>query len=143
LLKTSVTDIMTEHVVKITEDASVMQAAHILLRFRINGVFIVKKEDNNKIIGIITTTDLLKLFDEALSGQSHRLAELDKISGMSVIDIASKNITSVQKDAKVAKIIAIMHRKNIHTIPIYDGEKLVGVIGRHDLLNVAFQSKKS
>ncbi|MFA5088704.1 MAG: CBS domain-containing protein [Candidatus Omnitrophota bacterium] len=37
----------------------------------------------------------------------------------------------------MAKVIAIMHKENVHTIPVYDKTKLVGVIGRHDVLNAA------
>ncbi|MDD5440074.1 MAG: CBS domain-containing protein [Candidatus Omnitrophica bacterium] len=138
MLKTSLENIMTDGVVTLKEDASIGQAAHILLRYRINGIPIVKKNNPHKIIGIVTTTDLLRLLDEALSKPGQRQAELDKIGDMPVAVLAAKNVLTVQKNTSVEKAIAIMHREGKHTIPVYDGDKLIGVVGRHDLLNIAF-----
>jgi CBS domain-containing protein len=141
MLDMNVEDIMTEHVVTIDKSASVRQAAHILLRFRINGLLITEGEDKKTVIGVITTTDLLKLFDMALEQPTNKLAELSKISEDSVLNGGSPDVLKVQKGTKVKKLIAIMHRKNIHTIPVFEGEELIGVVGRHDILNVAFQKE--
>ena len=147
-----------------------MDAAHILLRFQINGLLIVKKNDSNNVIGILTTTDLLGLLNKALSRHVHKtlpskelggsisvdktpplkelggsipldkMRELDKIAKLPVVDVASRNVLKIQKNTKLKKVIAIMHRRNMHTIPVYGGTKLLGVIGRHDILNAAFYS---
>ena len=89
------------------------------------------------MVGILTTTDLLRLINGALSQGKQRLHALKKIGFTSVGDIASKKIISLQTTDSIMKAIALMHRKNIHTIPVYDKNKLVGVIGKHDILNVA------
>ena len=138
MLKLSLADIMCEHPVMVKEDVGVGDVAHLLFRYRINGVLVVEKDGKNKLIGIFTTTDLLRLIDEALSKGVHREAALRKISKQPVGNLASKCIVSFQKDTKVAKAIAIMHRKNVHTIPVFDKDKLVGIVGKHDILNVTF-----
>lgn len=138
MLKATVGDIMSEHIVKITDKYTVMQAAHLLLRFQINGVLVVRDGKPDDVIGILTTTDLLRLLDKVLSTHGHKIAELDKMAKMIVGDVLSTNVLKMQKDTRLEKAIAIMHRENKHTIPVYDGEKLVGVIGRHDILNAAF-----
>ena len=111
--------------------------AHLLLRYRINGILVVKENDENELVGILTTTDLLRLIDTALSKKKNRINQLKKIAILPAGQIASKNVLSLQKDDKVIKAVAMMHRKNIHTIPIYDRDKLVGVVGKHDILNMA------
>lgn len=138
MLKVKIEDIMSEDLITIDEDATVGQVAHILLRFRINGILVVKKESKNKLLGIITTTDLLRLIDKALLKKRQRAAALAQISRLPVKLIASKKIIKVQKSIKLQKVIGIMHKRNMHTIPIYSGTKLVGVVGRHDILNAAF-----
>jgi len=140
MLKASIEDIMTEDIVTLGEGASVTHAAHTLLRFQINGLLMVSEQDHNKVTGILTTTDLLRLLDKALLEHGRTLLVLDTIGKLPIKDVASKNVIKVQRDAKLGKVIAIMHKKNVHTIPVYDGEKLVGVIGRHDILNAAFYS---
>lgn len=143
MLKTTVENIMTENVVMINEKATVMEAAHILLRFKINGILVVKKDNRNEVMGVLTTTDLLKLLNKALSSHGHKIKELEKVGKLLVKDVINGEVIKVQKDTKLEKVIAIMHRKNIHTIPVYSNEKLVGVIGRHDILNIAFHSART
>ena len=138
MLKVKLQDIMSEDVVTIREDATVGQAAHLMLRFRINGILVTKKNNKAKVVGIITTTDLLRLLNEAMSARGHRAALLKKIAEFPVGTVCSRYLLKVQRDTKIEKVVAIMHKRNMHTIPIYDGNKLVGIVGRHDILNVAF-----
>ena len=131
-------DIMCEHPIKVREDIRVGMVAHLLLRYRINGILVVKKEDENQLVGIFTTTDLLKLLERALSSGKQKLKELMQVSNLPVGQVASKNVVTLSKNAKIVKAIAIMHKKHVHTLPVYDNGKLVGVVGRHDILNAAF-----
>jgi len=138
MLKVKIEDIMTENIIKITQDATIMQAAHLLLRHQINGILVSEKRDSEEIVGILTTTDLLKLVNQALSSPIGRLTELTKLGKLLVKDVMGKEILKVQKTAKLSRVIGIMDRQNKHTIPIFDGDSLVGIIGRHDILNAAF-----
>ncbi len=137
MLTVSLEDIMSEHPIKVKESVDVGNVCHLLLRYRIGGILIVKDDDPDKLVGIFTTTDALRLLDEALSSSAHKIENLDKVSKQLVGTVATKDVISLQKDTKVVKAIAIMHKKNVHTIPIFDGDKLIGVVGRHDLINVA------
>ncbi len=138
MLKVRLEDIMSEDVVTIKENATVKQAAHILLRFRVNGILVVKKDNKSDVTGIITTTDLLRFLNRSLSRHGHRMAALSRVSDMPLSKAAGKRVVKVQKTLKAQKALAIMHRRNIHTLPVYDGKTLVGIVGRHDILNIAF-----
>lgn len=131
---------MSGHIVKIKEDATVGEAAHILLRFQINGVLIVDEKDENKISGILTTTDLIRSLDKVLSAKRGKIAKLEKMAKLPALSIASKEVLKIQKDTKLFKLLELIHKKHIYTIPVFDKDKLVGVVGRHDILNVAFGS---
>ena len=137
MLEIPIENIMSDHPIKIKENIRIGSVAHLLLRHQISGILVVKKDNENKLVGILTTTDLLRLVNQALSQKKQKIKALKKISGLKAGDVASKRVISLQKDDKVMKAIAIMHRKNVHTIPIFDGQKVIGVIGKHDVLNVA------
>ncbi len=138
MLKVTLEDIMTEHIVTINEETTVGQAAHLLLRFRINGVLVVKKKNRNKVLGIVTTTDLVKFLDKAFVGRKGKVSDLGRMSQESALKIASREVFSIQKDTKVSRLIRLMLSKRVYTVPVYDGDVLIGVVGRHDILNVAF-----
>ncbi len=129
---------MCEHPITVKESVNIGSVSHLLFRYRINGILIVKEDDESKLVGILTTTDLLRFIDAALSKGIHRGDALKKIAKRPVGSLASKRIISFQKDTKLVKVIATMQRKNVHTIPVFDKDKLVGIVGRHDILNVAF-----
>lgn len=137
MLNVPLENIMSEHPIRVKEDIRLASVSHLMLRYRINGVLVVRNGDENNLIGVFTTTDLLKLIDKALAKRHQRIAELKKIAMMPVGRVASRSIISLQKTDTVAKAIAVMHKKNVHTIPIYDKDRLVGVIGKHDILNMA------
>jgi len=138
MLKTALENIMSEDVISIKNNATIGQVAHILLRHRINGILVVSKDDPNEIVGIVTTTDLLRLLDDILSQQGNRMAELEVVGDMPVASVLTTNVVRVSKNTKIEKVIALMYKENKHTIPVFDDEKLVGIIGRHDILNTAF-----
>ncbi len=138
MLHVKLEDIMTDHPITVKDNVKVGGVAHLLLRYRINGILVVSQEDKNKLLGILTTTDLLRLLDKALARQTGKLELLEEFSEIPVSDVATKEVVSFQKDTSVFKAVAIMHMKNVHTIPVYSGDELVGVVGRHDVLNAAF-----
>lgn len=138
MLNVTLEDIMSPGIVVVPATATVAAAAHLLLRHRINGIVVISPRNRNRVVGLLDTADLVSLLDKALSRPRHRLKALAKIANTLVGDVAVKKVVTVQKDAKVAKVIALMHRKKIYTLPVCDGKKIIGVIGRHDILNVAF-----
>jgi len=137
MLNVILADIMNDHPLKVKEGVDVGSVAHLLLRYRINGILVVSKDDDQKVTGILTTTDLLRLIDEALGRGAHRIEELKKASRVPVEQVATKDIIALDKNTPLLKVIALMHKRNIHTLPVYDQDKLIGVVGRHDILNVA------
>ena len=130
-------EIMCEHPIKVKESVSIGNVAHLLFRYQINGILVVDDDNDKRLVGVFTTTDLLNLMAKAVSEGKHRIDELQDISQKPVGEYSSHNVTSLQKTDKIVKAIATMHRKKVHTIPIFDGDELVGVLGRHDVLNIA------
>ena len=46
----------------------------------------------------------------------------------------SKNVVAVAENQTLFDVVDIMCEKKIHTIPVLRGEKLVGVLGRRDVI---------
>ncbi len=145
-LKTVLTeDIMTDDVSVIKEDMLIGQAAHLMLRHRISGYPIV--DDDKKVVGIITLTDLFVLIDKivkesdtspqgTLSGSLEEKLSLCK--NMPVSSIMTKNVLSIAPKTPLIAIIETVVNTNLHTFPVMENNKLVGIIGRHDVLNATF-----
>ena len=66
LWKLKIGDIMTHNVLSITPDVPIEDAASLLVARKIGGLPVVDKD--NKVIGVITETDIFKAFVELLGG---------------------------------------------------------------------------
>jgi CBS domain-containing protein len=137
MLKT-LDDLICGNPITVKEDLKVKDVAHLLFRYRINGILVVKKSDPNELVGVFTTTDLLRLIDNALFTGTKRINELKRVGELPIKMVATKEVVSLQRTVKIVKAIALMHKKNIHTIPVYDKKKLIGMIGSLDLINATF-----
>jgi acetoin utilization protein AcuB len=89
LHKTTVAQIMTTNVISISEDTPIEEAARIMSDNKIGGLTVVRE---NKVVGIITETDLFKIFLEMLGARESgiRLAALvpDKAGELSQLTTA-------------------------------------------------------
>jgi CBS domain-containing protein len=138
MLNLPVSDIMNDHPIRVKGDVSVRNVAHLLMRYRINGILVVQPDNEEVLSGIFTTTDLLNLMSMVLSTGSQKMQALNGLADKPVKDFVNPQFERLQQTDNAAKAIALMHKRNALTIPVYDGDKLVGVLGRHDVINIAF-----
>jgi CBS domain-containing protein len=49
-------------------------------------------------------------------------------------DIYHKNLITVSPDIDLSEITTLMAEKDIHTLPVLDGDKLIGIIGKCNII---------
>jgi len=89
--------------------------------------------EDGKAVGIVTETDIAKVLVKMKN-------EIDKhfesaLRNVTAGDIMSSPIIAVQIDTPVKKVVETMTSKNISTVPVADGDKIVGLITRKSLVN--------
>jgi len=139
-------DIMTSPVITVHFDTSVVDLAKLLSERRINGVPVV--DDDGNIGGIVTEADLIDqnkklhipsvlfFMDSAIFLESPKKLdkELRKMAGTTVGDICTRDVITVEDETPIDEVASIIAEKRISTIPVMKGKKLVGVVGRGDLV---------
>lgn len=136
-------DIMSDQVVVVNEKMSVSQVAHLMLRERVSGYPIVS--DTGEVVGIVTLTDLFILVDKIAQEQSAGLVQdqnwlqaISKCKHMPIGEIMTKNVILIDPDTSLIEIAETVVKWRIHTFPVVEENKLVGIVGRHDILNAIF-----
>lgn len=89
--------------------------------------------EGHKAVGIVTETDIAKILVKLKS-------EIDKhfenaLRNVTAADIMSSPIITMPATTPVAKVVDVMLSKNISTIPIADGEKIIGFATRKSLID--------
>ena len=141
-----VNDIMTREVKTVSPETEITQAAKLLLAERINGVPVIN--ETGELVGILCQSDLIaqqksipipSLFT-LLDGYIpltllNRLdKEVEKIAATKVHHAMTPDPVTVNPDTDIEKVAALMVGKNYHTLPVVDGGRLVGIVGKEDIL---------
>ena len=147
-------DIMTKNVITVTPDTEITHAAKLLLENHFNGLPVV--DDRGKLIGIICQDDLIvqqkrlplpslfTFFDGLIPLTSYRSLEkeVEKIVATTVSQAMTTDPITIDPDASLEDIATLMVNNNIHTLPVLDRDRLVGVIGKEDVLRTLMPSDK-
>ena len=139
-------DIMTTELITVTPDMDIAGAAKILLDNRFNGLPVV--DDSGRLVGILCQSDLIaqqkKLpiptlftFLESVIQLTSR-KEIDKqvrkIAALTVSEAMTPEPVTVRPDTGLETVAALMVDSNLHTLPVVEGSRLVGIVGKEDVL---------
>ncbi len=138
-------DIMTRDVISIRPEATVEELARLLIEHKISGVPVV--DASNRLVGIVTENDLIRqnkrlhiptiirLFDAYIMLGSGKMEEdIKKMAATTVGDICTKNVITVNEDTTIEEIATIMSERNVHLLPVVKGERVVGIVGKADVV---------
>ncbi|MFZ7128563.1 MAG: CBS domain-containing protein [Desulfobacterales bacterium] len=139
-------DIMTREVVAVAPDTDIAEAAEMLLKRHINGVPVV--DGTGRLVGILCQSDLIAqqkrirlpsvftLLDGfiPLSSTKSLDAEVQKIAATTVEAAMTRKPVTVTPEASIEEVATLMVEKGFHTVPVVQGGRIVGVIGKEDVL---------
>ena len=145
-------DIMTTPVITILPDADVTEAARLLLDKQINGLPVVDALDN--LVGILCQSDLVHmqkslpipslftLWDGFVPLSSAALIETEvkRIAASKVSQAMTTKIVTIPPDMGLDEIAALMVDKKFHTLPVVENGRLIGIVGKKDILKTLIPS---
>ena len=137
-------DIMTTNVITITPSLSVEQIAQLLLTCNISGVPVVDADD--RLIGLVSEGDLMRRSEggterhrswwlNLLVGPEARARDFIKSHGHKAEDVMTREVTTVTPDTPVGEIAEILEKRRIKRVPVIEGDKIVGIVSRANLLH--------
>jgi CBS domain-containing protein len=138
-------DIMTKDIITVKPNTTIEDLARILIKHKISGAPVVDGDGN--LMGIVTENDLisknrklhiptvLRLFDAFIPlGTSRLEEEIKRMAAFTVGEICTKNVVTCNEDMSIEDVATMMTEKKIHLLPVLKERKLVGIIGKKDLI---------
>lgn len=117
-----VADMMSFPVTTVDPSASMHEVRHIMEVEKIRGVVV---EENDCLLGIVVLWDLKKL-------------KLRKQWDSPVKAFMNRKVTTIPPDAPAGEAADLMVRKNIGHLPVVQGEKVIGIVTRTDIINYLY-----
>jgi len=139
-------DIMTKKVIVVHPETEIVQAARLLLEHHINGLPVVDQE--GRLEGMICQDDLITqqkklplpsyfiILDSLIPLTSQKDIEkaLKKMAAVTVAEVMSSDPITVESETELEEIATLMVKHTIHTVPVLDQGRLVGIVGKEDIL---------
>ncbi len=137
-------DVMTRDVISIDPDATVLQAARLMLQHHISGLPVIDKGGN--LVGVLSEGDFLRRREtrterkrarwlEFLIGPGRMAAEYSHTHGSRVSEVMTTEVQTVEQDTALEDIVEVMERKRIKRVPVICGGQVVGIITRSNLMH--------
>jgi CBS domain-containing protein len=91
---------------------------------------------DGKIIGIITAMDIIRFFGSGHVFKHLQSGTIIQVLNTPALEIAAKQIITVEPEVDVGEAARIMHDKNIGGVPVVTNQKLVGIITERDFFKI-------
>jgi CBS domain-containing protein len=139
-------DIMTRDVLVVKPDTSIEELSAILVKNEISGVPVV--DDSGALYGVVTENDLISrnkrlhiptvvsFLDAAIYLESSKKfeQEVKRLTATRVGDICTRKVVTITEDTTVIDIATIMSEKKAHLLPVLKAGKVVGIVGKRDMV---------
>jgi CBS domain-containing protein len=119
----TVSDVMTDNPLVIRPDSVIPKAARIMLENKITALPVLEK---GELVGIVTNSDFLRFIIEEYPTLKKTIL---------VKNYMSDEVVTVERDTTLLEAHRLMGVKRIRSLPVVEGDKLVGMVTRTDLMS--------
>ena len=141
-------EVMTVKVTTVGPDASVTEAAHLMIEHDISGLPVV--DTHGQLVGIVTEGDFLRRAETGTERQRPRWLEFLRGPGRlaneyvhsharKIQEVMTPDVITVSQNTPLQDVVTLMERNRIKRVPVLSGEKLVGIVSRANLVQALAQ----
>ncbi len=123
--------IKTSKIIYVNPSDTMLKVEEIFDAYPIHHILVV---ENETLFGVISKSDLLKVY--RLSASQGVIPERDKIKAS---ELMTENPITLDTEDSVGLAADIFLSNKIHSIPIFNGDQLTGIITNHDLIKYCFR----
>lgn len=135
--------VMTPDVLSISSDATIFEAAELLIGGGVSAMPVVDK--TGKMVGIVSEADLMRRAElgtephkswlqRIFSDDAAAAKEYVTLHARRVSDVMSRNVVSVAEDDTLGHVAEMMARHKVKRVPVLRDGAIVGVVSRANLL---------
>lgn len=123
---------MSHPVIWITPDLPIHEALNLFKREHISRAPVIK---NNKLVGIITDSDLLNASPSSVTSLS--IWEMNYLMAkITVAEVMTKKVITINEDTPIEEAARVMSDNNIGGLPVMKDGRVVGIITENGLFKI-------
>jgi CBS domain-containing protein len=129
----TVAQLMSERVVTALARTTIFEAERSMVTQGFRRLPIVS---DSKIVGIITTMDVIRFFGSGEVFKHLRSGTIIQVLSTPALEIATKDVSTIEPTRDVGQAAKIMADKDIGAVPVVKNGKLVGIITERDFFKI-------
>lgn len=138
-------DVMKHRVVTISPDATVAEAARVMIEHKVSGLPVT--DAKGVVVGMVTEGDLLRRSElgterqrpqwlEFLLGPGRLAGEYAHTHGRKVAEVMTPTVLAIDPSTSLEALVGLMEKHRIKRLPVLERGRIVGIVSRADLLSV-------
>ena len=135
-------DVMTPNVITVTPETSVKDAAQLMLDRQISGLPVIT--DAGELVGMITEGDLMRRAELVTARRPWWLASASspeqqaeayiKAHSLKAEDVMTRDVVTIDEHDPLDRIAMIFEKSRIKRAPVVNGDRVIGIVSRANLL---------
>ncbi len=135
-----VKEIMSTKLITVKPESAMTEVEELFNQHNIHHIVVVDK--GQKLVGIISKEDILRLHVQINKHSSGKTYAQKTMNGLMVKEVMTANPISLEADDTIGLAADIFLNNRFHALPITDGGEAIGIVTSHDLLAYAYSSQK-
>ncbi len=115
------------HAPRIKGDDDIIKISKLMFE---NDILQLPVFEDEKIIGVVDDTEILKKL------------KFEIFSEKKVKDFMTKNLFTIREDETISRALSLMRKKRVTRLPVVEGEKLLGLLTLHDIIEHIYKPKE-
>lgn len=138
MIKKQVKDWMNSHVITVSGSSTLPDAYWLMLENDVRRLPVV---EDGVLVGIVTMEDLRRMDPiEAAGYDIIRISNM--LAKLPIRQLMTKNPKTIAPTESLVKAAQLMLRNKISTLPVLDGDELVGIITERDIFRAFVESEE-
>lgn len=124
---------MTTDIYTLKEDDIIDLAANVMQWQRVKHIPV--ENDDHQLVGLVTYRSMINTLNEIIAKNVDH-------TNVSVSDIMHRDVVTVTPETSSIDAVALMHAKDISSLPVIENGKLVGIVTEYDFTRIAAELLK-
>ena len=129
----TVAQLMSEEVITALPKTTIFEAEKSMVTRGFRRLPIIS---DGRIIGILTSMDIIRFFGSGKVFQHLKSGTIIQVLNTPALEIATKEVSTIEPNADVGKAAKIMQQKDIGAVPVVKDNRLLGIITERDFFKI-------
>ena len=133
----------TKNIITAKETMGIKEAASLLVENRISSIPVI--DDQGSLIGIISTSDIIKIFlpdfvplvdidfVKDYGTLDFSTEDVKKIATMTVSEIMTRKVYTVDEECSLVRALSMINKHKVKALPVVRNNKLIGIVSNADI----------